>query len=338
MINIISKSVLSSYTSGPQKVVKNLIKGLDLINYPYIINGDLNSCKRLWIHDDIKALEKIRNLSQDIKVIVGPNLFVLPRQIPEKINLENVVYLHPSFWAQSFWSDFGFDKCTLDSWPTGIDTHIYKPSDKEKEIVLIYFKQREKKELEKVENILKQKNIKYKTIIYGSYKQSDYLKLLEKSKYIIWIGRQESQGIALEEALAMNIPILVWDVKNIGHWHASKKEMSIFNKQENEYTNTSSAYFFDETCGVKIKEEKDLEYNIDIMERDWSKFEPRKYILNNLSLEKQAKDFVNLYDKHYNISYEEGLKEEKLNSNKWINARFYYRLFSKLKDFYKKIK
>jgi hypothetical protein len=35
------------------------------------------------------------------------------------------------------------------------------------------------------------------------------------------------------------------------------------------------------------------------MEKNYKKFTPREYIINNLSLKKQAKDFIDLYDKHY---------------------------------------
>jgi Glycosyl transferases group 1. len=337
MLNIISKSVLSNYTSGPQKVVKNLIKGLDLLDYPYVLNGAPDSCKRLWIHDDLDALYTLNNLNPDIKTIVGPNLFSLVKQVPNEIDFSKVVYIHPSPWARDFWIDQGFDKCPVDFWPVGIDTEIHKPSLNKKETVLIYFKSRFPEELKEVENILENKKIKYKTIVYGSYDHKDYIETLTEVKYIIWIGRQESQGIALEEALSMNIPILVWDVKKVGHWLASIKEMTMFNEYENNYTNTTAAYYFDDRCGLKIKELDELVGGVDFMEKYWTNFKPREYILENLNLKKQAEEFLGLYEKYYGLTIEDGLKEKRLNNKKWKNSKIVFLLYIRFKDFVKKI-
>ena len=109
MINIISRSIISKETSGPKKVVENLIKGLEIINYPYCVNKDLKSTSQLWIHDDVNALKEASKLK--IKAIVGPNIFILPRNIPSNLNLSTFTYVHPSQWAVDFWKDFGFNKC-----------------------------------------------------------------------------------------------------------------------------------------------------------------------------------------------------------------------------------
>lgn len=337
MLNIISKSINSDFTSGPQKVVKNLVKGLDILGYPYVINKSLDSCARLWIHDDIDALREIKNLDPEIKVVVGPNLFVLPRNIPDDIDLSRAIYIHPSPWAKDFWVDFGFDRCPLDYWPTGIDMAALRPSAERKEKVLIYFKQRFPEELDFVKGLLKDKQIPFETVVYRHYKQSDYISALKTAKYMIWVGRQESQGIALEEALAMNVPVLVWDIDRFGHWLASEKEMAAFNEKENDYRNATAAYYFDDRCGIKIKNKQDLPGGIDSMEKRWQEFSPRQYILENLNLEKQARDLLKLYEKHYGLIYEAGLEEKPLNDKAWKNSRPHLILYTKLKDFIKKL-
>ena len=71
MINIISKSYLSRNVSGPKKVVDNLIKGLNILGYPYVVNKRLDACQRLWIHDDTVALAEI-NKDKTKAVDAGP--------------------------------------------------------------------------------------------------------------------------------------------------------------------------------------------------------------------------------------------------------------------------
>src|SRR4051812_45284441 len=98
MLNIISKSYCRRFQSGPKKVVDNLIKGLEKIGYPYVTNRRLDACARLWVHDDVAALKLVSTLPPEIKVVVGPNLVVMPRNLPPHINLSRAVYVHPSNW------------------------------------------------------------------------------------------------------------------------------------------------------------------------------------------------------------------------------------------------
>src|SRR6185437_7845479 len=120
MINIISKSYNRLTPSGPKKVVENLIRGLDQLNYPYVINRRLDACKRLWVHDDIDALWQLKDLSANIKAVVGPNLFVKPGQVPKNLDLSRAVLLQPSQWAADFWMHFGWNSCPVQVWATGI--------------------------------------------------------------------------------------------------------------------------------------------------------------------------------------------------------------------------
>lgn len=336
MLNIISRSILFKNISGPKKVVENLIKGLDKLGYPYVVNKRLDACKRLWIHDDRAALKKINSLPPEIKVAVGPNLYDLPKNVPSDLNLKRAVYLQPSPWSKKCWEYFGFNKCVLDVWPSGIDIEEFKPSKDKKEFVLIYFKQRFDEELKIVKDILARRNINFRIIDYvKGYKEENYKNLLKKTRYLIWLGRQESQGIALQEALSSGVPILVWDVKYMGHWQVPPAVAAIFSEEEKNYKDTTSAYYFDDSCGLKIKEASELKKAVEYMEKNLDKFQPRKYILENLSLEKQAKELILLYEKHFGLSYEEGFDEKILRKGAWRNGKFYYVFYLKLKHLVK---
>jgi len=336
MLNIISRSYVEGEINGPQKVVTNLIKGLDMIDYPYCINKDLESTSQLWIHDDKNAFKEAARLK--IKTIVGPNIYVLPKNIPEDVDMSNLVYIQPSKWICDFWRDLGFKRCPLDVWPSGIDTDEFQERTKPAHgQVLIYFKQRYPEELDFLKQILDQKNIKYKIIKYGSYDQREYVSELKKTKYVIWLGRHETQGIALEEALSMNVPMLVWDVNSIGHQIPRPKDIDMYSEEEAKYKNTTSAEYFDDRCGIKTKKRDDIAVSIEKMESSWIPFSPRQYILENLGLEKQARELIGLYSKYFNISYEAGKKEPIRNDKKWRNDTVKFKLYSFLKATSKKI-
>ncbi|MFH1454838.1 MAG: hypothetical protein ABIF22_00725 [bacterium] len=335
MLNIISRSIVEGGVNGPQKVASNLMKGLDILGYPYCVNKALDATSQLWIHDDLVALKEASE--KKLKAVIGPNLFLLSRYIPADLDMSNFVYVYPSKWSADFWKDFGFNKCPQALWPAGIDTSEYISSIEKKDKVLIYFKQRYEDELIKIETILKNKNLKYSIIKYGSYLESNYKKELSKSKYVIWLGRHETQGIALQDALSTNTPIILCEVKSLGQWMPTQKESSFFTKEESAYKNVTVAPYFSDDCGIKIYDLDEIDKTIDYMENNFLRFLPRKYIIENLSLEKQARDFLNLYEKYFNINFNHARTEKLSNKKNWVNAKLNHVIYFKIKRMIKAI-
>ena len=333
MLNIISLSATRDKITWPWKVIKNLMKWLDLIWYPYVLNHDLNSTKRLLIHDDIYTINKINNINKNTKILLGPNLYNMPRNLPKNLNLDKFVYIFPSNWILNMWKYFWYKWKTV-TWPVWIDTNKFTPSKEKKEIVLIYFKTRFPKELKLCEELLYEKNIKYNIINYDLwYKEENFINLLKKTKYVIWIWRQETQWIALQEILSMNIPILIWDIHRVWDWNPIEiNQIKSLNDDELNYSKwVTSAEYFNESCWIKIKNWHNLNTWIDLMNKKLNNFTPRKFILENLSLEKQAKNFIYLYEKEFWLSYNSWFKEKLLN-NKIYRNNFYYKLLFKIYD------
>jgi hypothetical protein len=137
-----------------------------------------------------------------------------------------------------------------------------------------------------VTNFLNKIGLSYKIFSYlQKYSENDYLNFLQKSKFGIWIGRHESQGFALEEALSCNIPLLIWDVTSM-------------NQEEGyhypEYKCTSIPYW-DHRCGEVFY--NDFEF-ISTFQKFYNKihtYSPREYILQNLTIDKCSEYFVNSF-------------------------------------------
>lgn len=295
MLNIISRAAERKRLCGPFKVFSNLAKGLAKIKYPYVINRRLDSCRNLWIHDDTRALPIIGKLPPEIKVIIGPNLYVMPRDIPNGLDLHRTIYLQPSEWAARIWEDQGFNLCPIRVWPVGIDTDTFIPTElQSRDRVLIYHKQRDPNELEVIVSAVQKSGLTYSTISYGTYTQNQYLRELSRAKYIIWHGRHESQGIAFQEAMSCNVPVLLWDATSLKQWSRNGKSY-YFTEAEQTFPVTSAPYFND-TCGLRIETSAELNKSIIQMESSWRQFEPRNFVLQNLSLEKQAKKLISYYE------------------------------------------
>lgn len=292
MINVVSRSLMSSQVTGPNKVAVNLVKGLERIGYPYVVNRDVSATKRLWIHDDVNALEYAR--WSTARTVVGPNLYVMPENIPPSVRLDDMLYVLPGPTSYGYWRDLGFDRCDLTWWPVGIDTEECSPREPQtrRQPVLLYHKHRDRIELAEIESVLREGGIEYRKIVYGSYVQAEYLDALSSASFIVWHGPNESQGIALQEALACGVPVLVCDVRTLGDECSGWEYGSVVGR----FPGTAVPYF-DERCGLRITNLADLPGALVRMREHFGEFRPRDFVLENLSLEKQAHEFVGLWER-----------------------------------------
>lgn len=294
VLNIISNSLGQEKIGGPNKVILNTLKGLDKIGYPYVVNGNIGDYKFNWIHDSVKGI--IEAFLKKIPVVIGPNIVVLPDDLwPLKPFLCGNIYLHPSAWCVDVWKKVGFNECPLFSWPAGIDIQdfILEKSIDNQNNVLIYFKRRDPKLLEQA--IVQVKSSGYNPLVikYGEYDENEYKTLLSKSLFGIWIGTSESQGIALQEALASNLPLIVCDVNSL--FEAKGKNDYLFPEKLRDFKPTSVPYF-DERCGIIINDISKLGDSIRKISGKITSYNPREYIMENLSLEKQAIELLSFFD------------------------------------------
>ena len=310
MINLISTQAGSDTVSGPAKVYRNLVKGLDAIGYPYVVNRSLDSTRRVWVHDDVTALRYVSRARA--RAVVGPNLYVLPRDIPRTTDLTGVLYLHPCEWAIAVWRAAGFNACEMAAWPVGIDLDEFRPRREPgaRTEVLVYHKLRRDDELDRICSSLVGAAVPHRVLRYGGYDEAGYIAALQHAGLVVWHGCHESQGIALQEALAMDVPVLVCDASRLseevgGHFPLDLDRVPV-----------TAAPYFDATCGRRTYRLDDVGVMAAEMLEQRPSFSPRKYIEANLSLEGQARRFVALWE-HFGLTAEEGFLEEQRSGGRW---------------------
>jgi hypothetical protein len=305
MINIVSTAPREAGWGGATKVYWNLVRGLEAIGYPYVVDRDLGATRRLWVHNDVFALPGLRRTRAH--AVLGPNLFVMPGDIPRSISFDGALYLQPSEWVIRLWKRAGFEACDLEAWPVGIDTRRFAPRSPAgpDRSVLVYLKRRRSAELEAVERRLERMRLAYRVLRFGDYTEEDYLGLLARTSFVVWLGCPESQGIALEEALSCDVPVLVWDATRLEQ--ASAEGIYVFDRTLSDFPVTSAPYF-DDTCGIRITTAAELDDALARMRDGWGAFRPRDFVLRHLSLEGQARAFVALWER-WGASFEDGLLE-----------------------------
>jgi glycosyltransferase involved in cell wall biosynthesis len=289
---------------GQRRVFLNLCAGLEKLGVNYRIN-DYRHIKRhpeelACIIGKSQVLDRIvwRN-----PLLVGPSLTVHPVYDPnllKRLPVQKV--LVPGEWLRKMFEPYYASAVV--TWPVGIDTELWKPAnigsrEKESETVksdfLIYDKvmwDHQKYEvslLQPVRNELKNRGLSFAEIRYGFYKEEEFRQVLKRCTAMVFLCEHETQGIAYQQALSCGVPILAWD--RGGFWRDPA-----FYPHKVKFRPVSSVPYWDQRCGMKFKHAKDFPLAI---EEFWAKvqargFAPRDYILENLTLEKCARDYMRI--------------------------------------------
>lgn len=220
----------------------------------------------------------------NVKFIFGPHFSEFPSNNKlNSIRSSNTVYILTSDWIKNIWMSFDNIKgITLKVLPFAVNIPEYRDIKpiQERNNVFVYFKERSVQDLNIVESYLNFQNIKYKLFKYGSYKEEDYIQYLQTTKYAIWIGRHETQGFALQTALAYNVPILVWDVTQL-----NGKNMCHI---------ATTIPYWDHRCGEYFHQSQDFETIYNKFIKQLQIYNPRQYIVDNLSKEVCRKKFLDI--------------------------------------------
>lgn len=263
---------------GPGKVAKNLISGLNKLGVEFDVNPSSVSNYNKIISLQRTSIINTPHISQSI---IGPNICVLPIENPIVMGQKYKKMIVPSQWVKDKYMKW-LPEEKLFIWAVGIDTDLFSDTSDHPKTndCLIYFKNRNKNDLEIVKEFLKSKDQSFEVISYGSYNENQFIDTIKRSKYGIVIGNTESQGIAIQEMMSSNLPLLVWDTVI---WDG---------KGPNHLVPATTVPYWSDECGIKFTDFSELEDKHLIFLEKIDTFIPRNYIINNLTLEKKAKDLI----------------------------------------------
>lgn len=280
---------------GVDKVFANLCLGLDRLDFPYVVNLPFD---KLRGNDRVCVLGRgrfsLEGYVQPNPIVAGIGLMTHPSEWPTLCEDYPVVkYLQHSDWANNVYKPYFGDRC--DTWPVGIDTETWEASPKNKDLdFLVYDKihwDRERMERVLIQPILEaltNRSLKIARLVYGSYDPKEYCSLLKRSRAMLFLSAHESQGLAYQECLSSNVPVLAWDQG----WCLDPNR---FRWGDPEIP-TSSVPYFDSRCGEKFSEIGAFSSQLDqfLARQRQNEFQPREYILENLTLEKCARRFLDI--------------------------------------------
>lgn len=275
----------------------NLVDGLDRLGTPYRIN-DYRGLRRdrgklACVFGKPQVLAKI---PQHTPILFGTSIYSHPNDNPNLPREREITQvLVPSQWVKRM-----FDAVwpgLVSVWPVGIDTERWTPGPAAaKDVdVLIYDKiawQRERYQRELTEPMyaeLRRRGLRVETLSYGGYREEDLLTLSKRSRAMVYLSRHETQGIAVQQMLAAGVPVFAWDEG--GFWQDPK-----YYPREVKFEPVTSVPYWDDRCGVKFKSGADIAAAFETFWRgvEGGTFCPRQMIIENLTLEKCASEYVAL--------------------------------------------
>lgn len=282
---------------GMERYFLNLIDGLQRTGIPFraASSVELRGPKK-GVVGIIGKGHLLRKHRWRRPIIFGPAVFSHPiddptvfREMPIKKVLVSCEWLKNMYASEI--------NVPISVWAAGIDSYGWSPSPgTEKDIdVLVYDKVRWRRETYENELIapicecLDRGGLRYHVIRYGFYKEEDYRKLLRRCRSMIFLVEHETQGFAYLQALSSGIPVFAWN--RGGYWQDPD-----YYPERVKFGPVTSVPYWDECCGNQFSSWTDFEAK-------WGSFwelaragtfEPRKYILENLTLEKCAREYSNI--------------------------------------------
>jgi hypothetical protein len=260
---------------GPSSVSSSIIRGFATLKTNYILNPPFSVITKediVIVNESLQALKECVAIDCS-QLIAGPNLVIHPYDCNKiLLNPSISTILEPSLWTANFIATEAPEiKQKIVIWPAGVEIPPMNPKAEKLIDILVYLKNPcDVLTTETILSILANNKLTYKVLYYGSFNQSDYFKLLEKSKALLYVSHSESQGIALLEAWARDVPTLVY---NRGYY--------FYNNRRHDDENISGPYVTSE-CGMFFND-TNLDQSLQEFMSNLSRFSARNYAQINFS-------------------------------------------------------
>lgn len=282
--------------SGLDMVFINLRLGLDRLGIPYEVNLPF---PQLVPTDHVAVFGRGRHCldgyQQANPIVAGIGLMTHPSEWPTLCTDYPVVrYLQHSAWCDAVYRPYFGDRCAI--WPVGIDTNRWLPSSLSAKTTdfLIYDKihwnreGREQELLAPIRSELARHGCTHETLRYGSYEPGAFHAALSRCRAVIFLSAHESQGIAAQEAMSCDVPLLAWEPGFV-----EDPERFIWGQS---VIPATSVPYFDTRCGLKFRDAAVFSSQLPVFLTALraQHYTPRAYVLEHLTLEKCARQFVDL--------------------------------------------
>lgn len=262
---------------GHAGVTRSLVEGLRKVGAPFNYNpasedqvGDVV----IIVAGEGSVIQQVIELKKKgvvKKIIVGPNAYCYRYVNNPLIDLR----IDPSAWVRDANLLHHTQLRVSDYlvWPAGVDEHYFNPkkaNDYMSRKVLVYNK--EQPDLTRqVVTLLKKYHFEPILITYGSYYKEQFKHILDTVSFAVFLSKTESQGLALAECWAMDVPTLCWNLE------CPHKYLEI------SYPVSSACPYLTEKTGRSWKTLEELELLLQNIPSVFQTCAPRAWIVENMT-------------------------------------------------------
>lgn len=269
---------------GPGSVVRSYLDGLKKNNVHFNFNpsDDNEIGDAVHVVSDIQKLAKAIELKKAGKIkmlLAGPNLMLGPSDHNRILTSPEIdVVLINSEWTRVAYVE---QEPSLQGhiaiWYAGVDELSWIPKKSSlfnEKKVLVYWKTESESFCREIEDNLRSFGYIPMRLRYGTHNHEEYKKTLQEVQFAVFISCSESQGIALAEAWAMDVPTINWD----------PEELAAHGRV---YSQCSSCPYLSPATGLRWKSIEQFK-NI-LINLDQYQFSPREWVLKNMTDEVSAR-------------------------------------------------
>jgi hypothetical protein len=280
------KKLLGRGIDGPRAVELSLRAGLESLNQPHCFNQKPGETgQTVWVLSGVKTLRwaiRQKRLGKIKRIIAGPNISNAPddnNKILRDPALDLVVVASP--WVGDFYTSQAPElKDKIRIWAAGVTIPSVFGESKSYDF-LVYNKTGDSKLFLEILGHLKKSGFKYAVVAYRHFQQAEYFFLLERSKFEIYLSESETQGLAMMEAWARDVPTLVWER---GFWQNGA----------NRWEGKTASSYVNAEVGEKFLNFEDFKNKLQVFMS--GNYSPRIYAEKKFSNSVVAQNFLKIYN------------------------------------------
>lgn len=202
---------------GPSAVLRSLRAGLTQLGIRFNENPRPEESARIVYvpggPDSLGRAIRWRREGLVDRILAGPNIIDDPHRADRILQASEVdVAIVASDWVRQFFAAVAPRLAPkLRVCPAGVDIDAWRPSGGRRRVGLVYLKNSDTHDPSAIMDTLAEVGLAPAMVRYGRYSADEYRAVLDQARLAVFLSASETQGIALAEAWAMDVPTLVWN-------------------------------------------------------------------------------------------------------------------------------
>jgi hypothetical protein len=263
---------------GHFAVTRSVVEGLRRIGADFNFNPQsIGEVARVVYAPANEALRQAAAWKREGRIdclVAGPVNALAPTEEAGVLTLPEIDGLIvASGWVRELYRESApavFGKCR--PCPCGVDADVWKPAiGGSRDHAVVFWKSGPESWCADVEAIVADHGWRPVRVRYGSYDTPQYRAALDHASVAVFLSAFETQGLALAEAWAMNVPTLVWNPCERAEWRGWS------------FTAASSAPYLSAATGLFWRSLDDLAAALVQVRRDAGAFRPREWVLAHMT-------------------------------------------------------